>query len=77
MQAPHPPYSREVGRAPLSSLPGCGDRSYNRGLERVEVVKQGHLLRRQPDMVLALFPTDGHVYLPRYFCHCCRGQAGF
>ena len=76
MQAPHPPYSRDVGRAPPRSLPGCGDRSYNRGLERVEVVRQGHLLRRQPGTVLVIFPTDGHAYLFRYFCHCSRDQDG-
>ncbi len=76
MQAPHPPYSRDVGRAPPRSLPGCGDRSYNRGLERVEVVRQGHLLRRQPGRVLVIFPADSHIYLRRYSCHCCRDQDG-
>ena len=76
-QAPHRPFGRNVGRAPLRSLPGCGDRSNNCLLERMGVVKQGHLLRKQPGMVLVLFPTDSHAYLSHYFCHCCRGQASF
>ena len=77
MQAPHRPCSRNVGRAPLRSLPGCGDRSNSCVLEKMGVVKQGDLLRRQPGMVLVLFPSDSHAYLFRYFCHCCRGQASF
>ena len=77
MQAPHRPSSRDVVRAPPRSLPGCGDRSNNYVIERVGVVKQGHLLRRQPGMVLVLFPTDSHAYLCHYFCHCRRGQASF
>ena len=77
MQAPHRPFSRNVGRAPLPSLPGRGYRSNNYGLERMEVVRQGHLLRRQPGIVLVLFPTDSHVYLFHYYCHWGRGQASF